>query len=80
MGKKIKFINISTLRLLPVIFLLLSSCVVFGQMPTELITNPNTPKIEIPQKIEKKKQQTKKTEKKTESNDTIKRTWKQTLI
>lgn len=80
MGKKIKFINISTLRLLPVIFLLLSSCVVFGQMPTELITNPNTPKIEIPQKIEKKKQQTKKTEKKTESNDSIKRTGKQTLI
>ncbi len=80
MGKKIKFINISTLRLLPVIFLLLSSCVVFGQMPTELITNPNTPKIEIPQKIEKKKQQTKKTEKKTESTDTIKRTGKQTLI
>ena len=80
MGKKIKFINISTLRLLPVIFLLLSSCVVFGQMPTELITNPNTPKIEIPQKIEKKKQQTKKTEKKTESTDTIKRKGKQTLI
>lgn len=80
MGKKIKFINISTLRLLPVIFLLLSSCVVFGQMPTELITNPNTPKIEIPKKIEKKKQKTKKAEKKTVSNDTIKRTGKQTLI
>lgn len=80
MGKKIKFINISTLRLLPVIFLLLSSCVVYAQMPTELITNPNTPKIEIPKKIEKKKQKTKKAEKKTVSNDTIKRTGKQTLI
>ena len=80
MGKKIKFINISTLRLLPVIFLLLSSCVVYAQMPTELITNPNTPKIEIPKKIEKKKQKTKKAEKKTESTDTIKRTGKQTLI
>ena len=80
MGQKIKFTNISILRLLPVIFLLLSSCVVFGQMPTELITNPNTPKIEIPKKIEKKKQKTKKAEKKTESTDTIKRTGKQTLI
>ena len=80
MGKKIKFTNISILRLLPVIFLLLSSCVVFGQMPTELITNPNTPKIEIPKKIEKKKQKTNKVEKKTESTDTIKRTGKQTLI
>ncbi len=49
-------------------------------MPTELITNPNTPKIEIPKKIEKKKQKTKKAEKKTVSNDTIKRTGKQTLI
>ena len=80
MGQKIKFTNISILRLLPVIFLLLSSCVVFGQMPTKLIINPNKLKIEKPKEIENKKQKTNKVEKKTESTDTIKRTGKQTLI
>ena len=80
MGQKIKFTNISILRLLPVIFLLLSSCVVFGQMPTKLIINPNKLKIEKPKEVENKKQKTNKVEKKTESTDTIKRTGKQTLI
>ena len=56
MDKKINYIHLSKIRLLPVIFLLLCSCVVFAQMPTELITNPNLPKIEKPQKIEIKKQ------------------------
>jgi hypothetical protein len=43
MDKKINYIHLSKIRLLPVIFLLLCSCVVFAQMPTELITNPNLP-------------------------------------
>ena len=36
MDKKINYIHLSKIRLLPVIFLLLCSCVVFAQMPTEL--------------------------------------------
>ena len=61
MDKKIGFINILTMKLLPVIFLLLCSCVVYAQMPTELIVNPNKPKIEEqlppPPKKEEKKQE-----------------------
>lgn len=84
MDKKIRFTNILTMRLLPVIFLLLCSCVVFAQMPNELIVNPNLPKIEKKPQIEKKEKTTKeKKEKKTnivESNSNTTKTGKQTLI
>lgn len=73
------------MRLLPVIFLLLCSCVVFAQMPNELIINPNLPKIEKEQKKEEQKKEKQKKEKqkniiKSESNNSIKKTGKQTLI
>lgn len=72
------------MRLLPVIFLLLCSCVVFAQMPNELIVNPNLPKIEKEPQIEKKEKTTKeKKEEKTnivESNNNTTKTGKQTLI
>lgn len=72
------------MRLLPVIFLLLCSCVVFAQMPNELIVNPNLPKIEKEPQIEKKEKTTKeKKEEKTnivESNNNTTKTSKQTLI
>ena len=69
------------MRLLPVIFLLLCSCVVFAQMPNELIVNPNLPKIEKEPQIEKTKKEKK--EEKTnivESNNNTTKTGKQTLI
>lgn len=72
------------MRLLPVIFLLLCSCVVFAQMPNELIVNPNLPKIEKEPQIEKKEKTKKeKKEEKTnivESNNNTTKTGKQTLI
>ena len=72
------------MRLLPVIFLLLCSCVVFAQMPNELIVNPNLPKIEKEPQIEKKEKTKKeKKEEKTnivESNKNTTKTGKQTLI
>ncbi len=84
MDKKIRFTNILTMRLLPVIFLLLCSCVVFAQMPNELIVNPNLPKIEKEPQIEKKEKTKKeKKEEKTnivESNNNTTKTGKQTLI
>ena len=77
------------MKLLPVIFLLLCSCVVYAQMATELITMPEAPKVEIPEEIKQKQQ--KKTEKretqqkpsketKQATTDTIKKSGKQTLI
>jgi hypothetical protein len=64
MDKKINYIHLSKIRLLPVIFLLLCSCVVFAQMPTELITNPNLPpKIEKPQIATPSQKNTEKKEK-----------------
>ena len=72
------------MRLLPVIFLLLCSCVVFAQMPNELIVNPNLPKIEKKPQIEKKEKTTKEEkEEKTnivKSNSNTTKTGKQTLI
>ena len=72
------------MKLLPVIFLLLCSCVVFAQMPNELIINPNLPKIEKEKKAEKKtKKKTEKKEEKTniiEPNKNTTKTGKQTLI
>ena len=68
------------MKLLPVIFLLLCSCVVFAQMPNELIINPNLPKIEKEKKTKKK---TEKKEEKTniiEPNKNTTKTGKQTLI
>lgn len=66
-------------QLLPVIILLLCSCIVYSQKPTELIINPTKPKIEKPQKT-KEKIQKKETEIKKEPIDTIKKIGKQTLI
>ncbi len=87
MDKKIRLIYISAIRLLPVIFLLLCSCVVYAQMPTEFVTKPIAPEIEKPKIEKKEKTSTEKTQKstqkketKTELNDTIKRSGKQTLI
>ncbi len=80
MDKEIRFINISAIRLLPVIFLLLCSCVVFAQMPTELILNPNPTKIEKTKKNEIKKQEEIKKENISTPKDTIRKTGKQTLI
>ena len=88
MGKKIKIINIATIKLLPVIFLLLCSCVVYAQMPTELISKPiDTTLISLPQQQPssnlqaRKPTSSKKTQKpQTQKTDTIKRTGKQTLI
>lgn len=80
MDKKIRCKNIAyTKRLLPVIILLLCSCVVYAQQATELLTNSDTiiikqPKIEIKKKTEKKKQET------TKATNTTKKTGKQTLI
>ena len=68
------------MRLLPVIFLLLCSCVVFAQMPTELILNPNPTKIEKTKKNEIKKQEEIKKENISTPKDTIRKTGKQTLI
>lgn len=49
-------------------------------MPTELIVNPNKPKIDKPLPTPKPKKAEKKVEKKSEPKDTTKRTGKQTLI
>ena len=49
-------------------------------MPTELIVNPNKPKIEKPQPTKKNKKTENKVEKKSEPKDTTNRTGKQTLI
>jgi hypothetical protein len=86
MDKKIDYIHLSKIRLLPVIFLLLCSCVVFAQMPTELITNPNLPpKIEKPQIATPSQKNTEKKEKESKKEseqptNTTKKTGKQTLI
>lgn len=68
------------MRLLPVIFLLLCSYVVFAQMPTELILNPNPTKIEKTKKNEIKRQEEIKKENISTPKDTIRKTGKQTLI
>ena len=44
------------MKLLPVIFLLLCSCVFYDQMATEFITMPEAPKVEIPEEIKQKQQ------------------------
>ncbi len=83
MDKKIRYKNISILRQLPVIILLLCSCVAYAQKQTELIINPNLPTIAKPPKIEKNNKKintNKKRQKETEPKDTIKKTGKQTLI
>ena len=71
-----------TIKLLPVIILLLCSCVVYAQMPTEFITNPNAPKIDkLPIEKPQKEQQSKaKKEDVTKTEENIKKTGKQTLI
>ena len=70
----------SLAKLLSVIILLLCNCVVYAQMPTELITNPVKPKIEVPKKEKKKSSTKSKKEVKKETTDSTKRTGKQTLI
>ena len=79
MDQKIRYKTTQIKRLLPVILLLLCSCVVYAQMPTELIVNPNKPKIEeqLPPPPTKEE---KKIKKETSPKDTTKRSGKQTLI
>ncbi len=81
MVKKIIFTNIPTIKLLPVILLLLCSCVVYAQIPNELIINPNTSEFEKPQTKTNAKKTISKEEKKTNQTiNTEKKTGKQTLI
>lgn len=79
MDQKIRYKTTQIKRLLPVILLLLCSCVVYAQMPTELIVNPNKPKIEEQLPPPPKKEE-KKIKKETSPKDTTKRSGKQTLI
>lgn len=79
MDQKIRYKTTQIKRLLPVILLLLCSCVVYAQMPTELIVNPNKPKIEGQLPPPPKKEE-KKIKKETSPKDTTKRSGKQTLI
>jgi lipopolysaccharide export system protein LptA len=79
MDQKIRYKTTQLKRLLPVILLLLCSCVVYAQMPTELIVNPNKPKIEEQLPPPPKKEE-KKIKKETSPKDTTKRSGKQTLI
>ena len=79
MDQKIRYKATQIKRLLPVILLLLCSCVVYAQMPTELIVNPNKPKIEEQLPPPPKKEE-KKIKKETSPKDTTKRSGKQTLI
>ena len=75
----------SATRLLPVIILLLCSCVVCAQMPTEFTINPNITDIEKPE-VEKTKKQKQEKTKETKKEDTpttegsVKKSGKQTLI
>ena len=84
MDKKIRLQHILIMkRLLPIVILLMCRLIVCGQIATELIENPNAPKIEEPQPIIKPKTK-KKPEIKENEKDTIeqtrKRTGNQTLI
>jgi lipopolysaccharide export system protein LptA len=86
MDKKIRYRYIlSATRLLPVIILLLCSCVVCAQMPTEFTINPNITDIEKPE-VEKTKKQKQEKTKETKKEDTpttegsVKKSGKQTLI
>ena len=88
MDKKIKFINIATIKLLPVISLLLCNCIVYAQKATEIISRPiDTALISLPQQQPTPNSQaikstsSKKTQKpQIQKTDTIRRTGKQTLI
>lgn len=80
MGKKIIFANTLTIKLLPVIFLLLCNCAVYAQMATEIIEMPQKPQIETPKEIQKKKTIQKTNNEAKQKTDTIKKTGKQTLI
>ena len=67
MDKKIRYKHFWTItRLLPVIILLLCSCVVYAQMPTEFVTNPNINVERI--EIEKEKEQQKEKQEKKKTN------------
>jgi hypothetical protein len=62
MAQKIKLKNLSILQLLSVIILLLCSCIVYAQMPTELTIKPiDTTLISLPKQQSKSNQQIKKT-------------------
>lgn len=84
MDQKIRHKQILTIkRLLPIVMLLMCRLVVYAQISTELMENPDAFKIEEPQPIVKPKPK-KKTEIKENTKDTIeqtpKRTGNQTLI
>ena len=82
MDKKIKFINIATIKLLPVILLLLCNCIVYAQKATEIISRPiDTALISLPQQQPTPNSQaikstsSKKTQKpQIQKTDTIRRT------